>query len=132
MLTLPDTAVLSGLSADYVLFDCWFANPAQITAIKSRDIDVIAMVRKSSRIKYSYNGESLNIKEIYSRNKKRRGQVKIPAFCRCHGWKRESDSSPNSMRPEQRKPKGLARFSVYESCTFRRRDHPNLWQMLAD
>ena len=36
MLTLLDTAVSSGLSADYVLFDCWLANPAQITAIKSR------------------------------------------------------------------------------------------------
>ncbi len=41
MLTLLETAVSSGLSADYVLFDCWFANPAQITAIKSRDIDVM-------------------------------------------------------------------------------------------
>lgn len=76
MLTLLDTAVSCGLSADYVLFDCWFANPAQITAIKSRDIDVIAMIKKSSRIKYSYNGESLNIKEIYSRNRKRRGRSK--------------------------------------------------------
>ena len=76
MLTLLDTAVSCGLSADYVLFDCWFANPAQITAIKTRGIDVIAMIKKSSRIKYSYNGESLNIKEIYSRNKKRRGRSK--------------------------------------------------------
>ena len=48
MLTLLDTAVSSGLSADYVLFDCWFANPAQITAIKSRNMDVIAMIKKSS------------------------------------------------------------------------------------
>ena len=35
MLTLLDTATASGLAADYVLFDCWFANSAQITAIKS-------------------------------------------------------------------------------------------------
>ena len=76
MLTLLDTAVSSGLSADYVLFDCWFANPAQITAIKSRNMDVIAMIKKSSRIKYGYKGEQLNIKEIYSRNKKRRGRSK--------------------------------------------------------
>lgn len=33
MLTLLDTATASGLAADYVLFDCWFANSAQITAI---------------------------------------------------------------------------------------------------
>ena len=34
------------------------------------------MIKKSSRIKYSYCGEQLNIKEIYSRNKKRRGRSK--------------------------------------------------------
>ena len=76
MLTLLDTAASSGLSADYVLFDCWFANPAQMTAIKSRNMDVIAMVKKSSRIKYGYKDEQLNIMEIYSRNKKRRGRSK--------------------------------------------------------
>ena len=46
MMTLLDTAVSTGLTAEYVLFDSWFSNPAQITAIK----------------------------EIYSRNKKRRGR----------------------------------------------------------
>ena len=76
MLTLLDTATSSGLSADYVLFDCWFANPAQMTAIKSRNMDVIAMVKKSSRIKYEYEGEKLNIKQIYAKNKKRRGRSK--------------------------------------------------------
>ena len=76
MLKLIDTAVSAGLSAEYVLFDSWFSNPAQITSIKSRDMDVIAMIKKSSRIKYCYNGENLNIKEIYSRNKKRRGRSK--------------------------------------------------------
>ncbi len=34
------------------------------------------MIKKSSRIKYAYCGEQLNIKEIYSRNKKRRGRLK--------------------------------------------------------
>ena len=52
MLHLLDTAVSNGISADYVLFDCWFANPAQITAIKSKGMDVIAMIKKSSRIQY--------------------------------------------------------------------------------
>lgn len=76
MLTLLDTAISAGLSAEYVLFDSWFSNPAQITAIKDKEMDVIAMIKKSSRIKYSYNGEQLNIKEIYSKNKKRRGRSK--------------------------------------------------------
>ena len=76
MMTLLDTAMLSGLSADYVLFDSWFSNPAQIAEIKKKGMDVIAMIKKSSRIKYTYNGEQLNIKEIYSKNKKRRGKSK--------------------------------------------------------
>ncbi|OUO25101.1 hypothetical protein B5F86_13640 [Lachnoclostridium sp. An298] len=76
MMALLDTALSAGLKADYVLFDSWFSNPAQITAIHSKGMDVIAMLKKSSRIKYSYCGEQLNIKEIYSRNKKRRGRSK--------------------------------------------------------
>ena len=69
-------ALRSGLEADYVLFDSWFSNPAQITAIHSKGMDVIAMIKKSSRIKYSYCGEQLNIKESYSRNRKHRGRSK--------------------------------------------------------
>lgn len=76
MLTLLDTATAAGLPADYVLFDSWFSNPAQIRSVKSRKMDVIAMLKKSSRIKYEYNGEKLNLKEIYSKNKKRRGRSK--------------------------------------------------------
>lgn len=76
MMTLLDTTVTSGLNAEYILFDSWFSNPAQITAIKSKGIDVIAMIKKSSRIKYEYCGKKLNIKEIYSKNKKRRGRSK--------------------------------------------------------
>lgn len=76
MLNLIDTATASGLSADYVLFDSWFSNPAQILDIKSRGMDVIAMIKKSSRIRYEYEGQQLNIKEIYSKNKKRRGRSK--------------------------------------------------------
>ncbi len=76
MMTLLDTALNSGLNAEYVLFDSWFSNPVQITDIHSKGMDVIAMIKKSSRIKYSYCGEQLNIKEIYSRNKKRRGRSK--------------------------------------------------------
>ena len=74
MMELLTTAKSAGLSADYVLFDSWFSNPAQITAIKTGGMDVIAMIKKSSRIDYIYEGKSLNIKEIYSRNKKRRGR----------------------------------------------------------
>ena len=74
MMTLLDTALRAGLNADCVLFDSWFSNPTQITDIHSKGMDVIAMIKQNSRIKYAYGGEPLNIKEIHSRNKKRCGK----------------------------------------------------------
>ena len=76
MMTLLDIVLSVGLNAEYALFDSWFSNPAQVTAIHSKGMDVIVMIKKSSRIKYSYCGKQMNIKEIYSRNKKRRGRSK--------------------------------------------------------
>ena len=65
------------IAAKYVVFDNWFSSPKTIQALKKEEnLDIIAMIKKSSRIKYSYCGEQLNIKEIYSRNKKRRGRSK--------------------------------------------------------
>lgn len=76
MIKLLDAAISAGLSAKYVLFDCWFANPAQIGQVHSKGMDVIAMLKKSSRIKYVYDGKQLNVKEIYAKNKKCRGRSK--------------------------------------------------------
>ena len=77
MIDLIKTAQQSGLTAKYVLFDSWFSSPKTITALKQgQNLDVIAIVKKSSKVKYGYEGKMLNIKEIYSRNKKRRGRSK--------------------------------------------------------
>ena len=75
-MTLLNTALSAGLKADYVLFDSWFSNPAQVTAIHAKGMDVIAMIKKSSRIKYSYGGEQLNIRRnlISREQRKRRGR----------------------------------------------------------
>lgn len=39
-------------------------------------MDVIAMSKKSSKIHYEYEGQKLNIKQIYAKNKKRRERSK--------------------------------------------------------
>jgi len=39
-------------------------------------LDSIAMIKISSRISYGYEGHRLNIKQIYAKNKKRRGLSK--------------------------------------------------------
>ena len=71
-----------GIPFDNVLFDTWFSSPSQLIALKSIGADVIAMIKKSST-KYTVctdpkNGteQKLDVKEIYSRNRKRRGQSK--------------------------------------------------------
>lgn len=68
------SAQAAGIKAEYVLFDSWYAFPTQIAAVKSLNLDVVAMVKRSSRIHYLYNGEKLDCKEIFARNKKRRGR----------------------------------------------------------
>ena len=66
---------------DYVIFDTWFSNPSQLIALKAIGADTIAMIKKNST-KYTWvnpeTGEEskLDVKEIYSRNKKRRGRSK--------------------------------------------------------
>ena len=77
MLELIEKAKACGLSADYVLFDTWFSAPAQLLAIKNAGLDTIAMIKKSSRIFYTYEGERLSLKKIYGICKKNRGRSKI-------------------------------------------------------
>ena len=77
MLELIHMAQKSGLSAKYVLFDSWFSSPKVVAALKQEHgLDTIAMVKKSSKIKYGYQEGRFNIKEIYSKNRKRRGRSK--------------------------------------------------------
>ena len=131
MLTLLDTAVSAGLSAEYVLFDSWFSNPAQITAIKRKGMDVIAMIKKSSRIKYTYNDEQLNIKEIYSKNKKRRGRSKYLLSVDVIVGK-EIQSLPKSYVFEIRL---IVRIGLLSSALIHllvKRNHSDLWKTLAD
>ena len=77
MIDLIKKAQQSGLAAKYVLFDSWFTSPKTIVALKQEQkLDVIAMVKKSGKVKYAYQGEMLDIKKIYSKNRKRRGRSK--------------------------------------------------------
>ena len=76
MIELLKSAVTAGHTAKYVLFDTWFSSPAQLIAVKNLGPDSIAMVKKSSRIYYEYEGELLSIKKIFGACKKRRGRSK--------------------------------------------------------
>lgn len=76
MINLLKSALKAGHHADYVLFDTWFSNPAQLIAVKNIGLDAIAMIKKSSRIYYEYEGQQLSIQKIFGICKKRRGRSK--------------------------------------------------------
>jgi hypothetical protein len=68
----------TGVSAKYLLMDSWFTMPATVVAL-AKHLKVIGMVKKSPRIHYTFNGQSLDLKAIYRRIRKRRGRAKILA-----------------------------------------------------
>ena len=76
MVELIRAAQKAGIAAKHVLFDSWFAEPKQILELKEMGLDSIAIVKKSGRTCYFWNGERLNVKQIYSRNRKRPGKAK--------------------------------------------------------
>ena len=73
MLHLLMAAKNAGIHASHVLFDTWFCSPASLLAVKKIGYDVIAMAKKTSKVKYLYDGENLSVPEIYKRSRKRRG-----------------------------------------------------------
>lgn len=78
VLEMVKDAQRAGIPFDYVLFDTWFSNPTQLLDLKDIGAETIAMIKKNST-KYTWTDaegstQKLNVKEIYSRNKKRRGR----------------------------------------------------------
>ena len=76
MLELLKQAKKAAIPAKYVLFDSWFSSPASIHAVKEVGYNVIAMVKKTSKMFFRYNGEDMSLISIYNKNKKRRGRSK--------------------------------------------------------
>ena len=76
MLELLKQAKKAAIPAKYVLFDSWFSSPASIHAVKEVGYNVFAMVKKTSKMFFRYNGEDMSLISIYNKNKKRRGRSK--------------------------------------------------------
>ena len=76
MIELIKEAKKALIPADYVLFDSWFASPKTLTAIKALGYNVIAMIKRSDKMTFNYNGTKCSLKEIYRMNIKRRGRSK--------------------------------------------------------
>lgn len=65
ILKLLDSA--KGIPAKYLLFDSWFAFPKTIANVVRRRIDVICMLKISTKIHYLCEGEWMNLKSIYNK-----------------------------------------------------------------
>jgi len=76
MLELLSEAKKASIKASHVLFDSWFTSPASIHAVCNLGYHVIAMVKKSPKMHFRYNGTDMPLTEIYKKNKKRRGRSK--------------------------------------------------------
>ena len=76
VIELLQYAIQTGHSAKYVLFDSWFSAPHNLVKIKELGMDSIAMIKLSSKVNYEYEGKHMNIKQIYAKNRKRRGRSK--------------------------------------------------------
>ncbi|MDO5134209.1 MAG: transposase [Eubacteriales bacterium] len=100
--SMVQEAQKAGIPFDYVLFDTWFSNPAQLAALKSIGADVIAMIKKNST-KYTLPDpsddqvKSLNVKEIYSRFRKRPGNSKYLLCVNVKVSDRNGDSIPAKL-----------------------------------
>lgn len=74
MLELLKQAKNAAIPAKYVLFDSWFSSPSSIHAVKETGYDVIAMVKKTPKMFFRYNGTDMSLISIYNKNKKRPGR----------------------------------------------------------
>jgi hypothetical protein len=78
-LSMLQQALDAGIKATYVLFDSWFAFPSTILKIANLGLHTIAMLKDTSKIYYTYNGERKSLRQIYGSVKKRRGRSKYLA-----------------------------------------------------
>ena len=75
-LYLIDYAQKLGIYAKYVLFDSWFTSPKMIRALKEKNLDTVAIVKKADNMLFMFHGSLLSVKSIYNSCKKRRGRAK--------------------------------------------------------
>lgn len=67
-------AIGAEIRANYMLFDSWFSSPRVIRSMKELGLDVVAMVKKSSKIHYRFQGQMCSCKDIFRSCKHRRGR----------------------------------------------------------
>ena len=68
----------AGIKARYVLMDRWFTMPSNIATLR-KHLDVIGMLKKTSKILYEHDGHKRDLTTIYQKLRKRPGRARILA-----------------------------------------------------
>lgn len=71
-------ALRAGVKARYILVDSWFAFPAVIAKL-SGQLPVIAMLKRTPKIFYTWRGQKVTLEGLYRNIKKRPGKARILA-----------------------------------------------------
>ena len=78
LINMLSSAKKVGITAKYVLMDTWFAFPSTICKILSTvSSNVVCMVKKTPKMKFTFDNEKLTLKQIFSKTRKRRGRSKF-------------------------------------------------------
>lgn len=114
-LAMLKQAIAAGIKAKYVLFDSWFSFPATIIKVCKMNLDVIAMLKDTPKIYYTFNGEKKSLREIYRIVRKRRGRAKYLASVMVELHDKEGNTLPAKIvfvHDRRNKSKWLALIST--------------------
>jgi len=110
-LSMLKQAIAAGIKARYVLFDSWFSFPATIIRVCKMNLNVIAMLKDTPKIYYTFNGEKKSLREIYRTVRKRRGRSKYLASVMVELHDKEGNLVPGKIvfvRDRRNRSKWLA------------------------
>lgn len=66
-LELIRQAIRLGVKAQYILFDSWYSSPKMYWHLLQSGLNGIGMLKKSSKVYYTYRGRHYSIKGLYNR-----------------------------------------------------------------
>jgi len=69
----------TGIEANHLLFDSWFAYPAIMRKLLAKGMHTLCMLKVTEKIFYHYQGEDVHLAALYRKIRKRRGRAKILA-----------------------------------------------------
>jgi hypothetical protein len=82
------------IPARHVLFDSWFSFPDLLCRLRSIDFFAVAMVKKTPKVHYNYQGTFVSLERLYAMVGKRRGRAKILAHVDVELSKSDTDKTP--------------------------------------